>query len=106
MRRNCPHRRLPALVAASGTQRLMIHDGAFEPDTLTISASQTVRMMVQNKDATPVEFESYDFNREKVIPGQTELPLYLDPLESGTYGCFDDFHPGSKGKLIVEPVEQ
>jgi plastocyanin len=81
---------------------LTIVNQAFEPDTLTIPTGQAVKIMVMNKDSMPAEFESSEFHAEVVIPGKTELPVYVRPLKPGTYGFFNDFHPQSKGKLIVK----
>ena len=85
---------------------LSIVNKAFEPDTLTIPAGQRVKIMVMNKDSIPAEFESHDFHAEVVIPGKTELPVYVRPLEPGTYHFFNDFHPDSKGTLIVKKSSQ
>lgn len=85
---------------------LSIVNQAFEPTTLTIPAGQRVKLMVKNKDSVPAEFESNDFHAEVVIPGKTELPVYVRPLEPGIYGFFNDFHPQSKGTLIVKPPSQ
>lgn len=82
--------------------RLTIVNQAFEPDTLIIPAGQRVKIMVINKDIIPAEFESSEAHREVVIPGKTELPVYVGPLEPGTYHFINDFHPQSKGTLIVK----
>jgi plastocyanin len=78
----------------------------FEPDTLTIPAGQTVKIMVKNEDSLPAEFEGRDFHAEVVIPGKTELPVYVRSLEPGTYHFFNDFHPAGKGTLIVKKAVQ
>jgi plastocyanin len=80
---------------------LRISDQAFQPDVLTIPAGQRVKILVKNEDPSPAEFESNDFNQEKVIPGGTSLPVYVGPLTAGTYKFFNDFHPQSTGKLVV-----
>lgn len=88
--------------ASEAVFHLAIVKQAFEPDTLTILAGERVKIMVMNKDTVPAEFESNDFKREVVIPGKAELPVYVGPLEPGTYHFFNDFHPQSKGTLIVK----
>ncbi len=85
---------------------LAIVGQAFEPNTLTIPAGERVKIMVMNKDTIPAEFESTDAKREVVIPGKTELPVYVGPLNPGTYVFFNDFHPQSKGTLIVKKAGQ
>jgi plastocyanin len=92
--------------SAASDVHLTIRNQDFTPKTLTIPAGQTVKIMVKNEDALPAEFESSDFNREKVIPGGTQLPVYVGPLTPGTYGFFNDFHPQSTGKLIVKPTKR
>ncbi len=87
--------------AAEQVFRMVIVNQAFQPDTLTIPAGQRVKIMVKNEDTIPAEFESSEAHREVVIPGKTELPVYVGPLEPGTYHFFNDFHPASKGTLIV-----
>lgn len=95
-----------AATAAEPVVHIAIVKQAFEPDTLTIPAGQRVKIMVANKDSIPAEFESNDFHLEVVIPGETELPVYVRPLEPGTYQFFNDFHPDSKGTLIVKATRQ
>ena len=92
----------PAL-ADSPSLDLTIKNQAFTPATLTIPAGTRVEIRVHNQDAMPAEFESYDVNREKVIPGHSTVPLYVGPLKPGTYKFFNDFHSASTGKLIVKP---
>lgn len=92
----------PANAAPQTEFHLAIVNQAFVPDTLTIPAGQRVKIMVMNKDAMPAEFESNDFHAEVVIPGQIELPVHIRSLEPGTYHFFNDFHPESKGTLIVK----
>ncbi len=95
-----------AAAAAEQVFHLAIVNQAFEPDTLNIPAGQRVKIMVKNTDAMPAEFESGEAHREVVIPGKTELPVYVGPLEPGTYHFFNDFHPQSKGTLVVKKKSQ
>ncbi len=88
--------------AASQDVPLTIKNQAFQPRTLTIPAGQTVKIVVTNKDVVPAEFESSDFNREIVIPGQSAVPLFVGPLKPGKYSFFNDFHPESTGTLVVK----
>lgn len=88
------------------TFHLTIENQSFEPNSVTIPAEQTIKILVINKDSIPAEFESSKFNAEVVIPGKSHVPVYIRPLEPGTYEFFNDFHPQSKGKLIVTPSGQ
>ena len=90
-----------AAFAADAAPTLTIHAQAFQPGSITIPAGQRVKIMVDNKDALPAEFESSDFSVEQVIPGGTALPVYIPPLKPGSYRFFNDFHPSSIGTLVV-----
>ena len=92
---------IPAAWGATQDLDLQVKNQAFQPDVLTIPAGQRVKIVIRNEDSLPAEFESNDFNREKVIPGGTSLPVYVGPLSAGTYKFFNDFHPQSTGKLVV-----
>ena len=94
-----------AVAAPALDVELTIKNQSFQPDTLTIPANRTVKIMVKNEDVLPAEFESGELNREKVIPGGTTIPVYVGPLPPGTYNFFNDFHPESKGQLIVKPAK-
>lgn len=91
-----------ALAAQTPTFRISIKHQKFTPDALHIPAGKQVKILVKNEDAMPAEFESYDFNREKVVPGNSQVAVYVGPMKAGTYGFFNDFHQSSKGKLIVK----
>ncbi|HSD73202.1 MAG TPA: cupredoxin domain-containing protein, partial [Steroidobacteraceae bacterium] len=48
--------------------KLVIKDHRFVPAELKVPAGQKIKLVVDNQDATPEEFESYTLNREKVVP--------------------------------------
>jgi len=58
---------------------------------------------VDNQDATAEEFESYELNREKVIPANSRGFIFVGPLTSGRYPFFGDFHQQTaRGTVVVE----
>jgi plastocyanin len=74
----------------------------FVPSDLTIPAGVKVKLVVRNDNPTASEFESTQLHREKVVaPGQ-EISVFVGPLSPGTYEFFDDFHPQTRGHLIVK----
>jgi len=92
-------------VAQAQTQvfELSIQDHTFEPAELTIPADTKVKLKVMNQDKTAEEFESYDFNREKIIPGNSEAMIFVGPLKAGEYKFFGEFNPKTaQGVLKVE----
>ncbi len=80
---------------------LTLKDHQFSPKMLTIPAGQKIKITVKNQDATPAEFESSDLNREKVVAANSEIIIFIGPLDAGTYGYFDDFHRDATTGTIV-----
>jgi hypothetical protein len=82
--------------------QLTIRNHRFEPETLQVPANVKLKLRVQNLDPTPEEFESYELNREKVIPGKSTGTVYIGPLSPGTYPFFGDFHQKTaQGHIIA-----
>lgn len=83
--------------------RLVISNHHFTPTTLKVQAGTKFKVLVTNQDSTPSEFESSDFNREKIVlPGST-ITVFIGPLGKGQYRFFDDFNQRTaNGVLIVE----
>lgn len=92
---------VPALAASDATPELRYQNGRFEPATLQVTANSPFKVMVTNGDKAPIEFESFELHRERVVrPGQT-ITVYMPPLEPGSYKFFDDFnHAAPEGVII------
>ncbi len=85
------------------TFRLAIVNHRFEPATLVIPADTKVRLVIENRDATPEEFESNEFNREKIILPNSSAVVFVGPLRAGQYRFFGEFNPATaQGVLRVE----
>lgn len=91
----------PAL-AADLEITIRIKDHHFVPSEISAPSGQRIKFTVKNEDASPSEFESVDFHREKIIQPGREITVFVGPLESGTYEFFDDFHPDARGHLAVK----
>jgi plastocyanin len=99
-----------ALLLAAGSAwaedfdaKLVIRDHKFEPVELTVPAGQKIKLLVDNQDATPEEFESNELNREKIVVGKGTITVFLGPLDAGRYPFFGDFHQETaQGVLIVK----
>lgn len=90
-------------VAAEAEYVLVIRDHRFEPAEISIPAGVKVKLRVENKDQTPEEFESHELNREKVIPGNTTVPIFIGPLKPGRYPFVGEFHESTaKGVIVVK----
>jgi len=91
-------------VLAAPLVELRIKDHLFFPETLEIPADTKIKLLVINEDPTPEEFESYELNREKVIPGNRKAVIFIGPLAPGEYPFFGEFYPKTaQGKVVVSP---
>ena len=82
---------------------LVIKDHRFEPATVKVPANTKVMLVVENRDATPEEFESHDLHREKVIAGGKTAKIAVGPLKPGTYKFVGEFHEDTaQGAVVVE----
>ena len=72
--------------------RLVIKDHRFTPEVTQIPVGQKVRLIVENQDPTPEEFESYALNREKIVPPGGKIVVFVGPLKPGRYEYFGDFN--------------
>src|SRR5262245_57159779 len=83
--------------------QIVIKDHRFTPAELEIPADTKVRLVVVNDDPTPEEFESYDFNREKIVPGNGRIVVFVGPLKPGKYEYFGEFNMATaRGWLIAK----
>lgn len=95
---------LPAFaVAADFEVSLIIKDHRFVPSEVKVPAGQKVKLLVDNQDATPEEFESHELNREKVIAGKSKATIFIGPLKAGSYPFIGEFNEATaKGVVIAE----
>ena len=83
--------------------QIEILEHLFYPSTVEVPANQKVKLFIVNNDATPEEFESYELNREKVIPGNGKTVIFIGPLEPGEYPFFGEFFPKTaQGKVVAK----
>ena len=90
-------------VMAMPSIEIIIRNHLFYPFELTIAADTKVKLIIVNQDASAEEFESYELNREKVIPGHSKGIVFVGPLAPGTYPFFGEFFPKTaQGHIIVK----
>ena len=81
---------------------ITIRDHAFVPAEIKVPAGTKVELSIRNEQAMPAEFESASLHREKVISPGSAISVYVGPLNPGRYEFFDDFHPATRGFVVVE----
>jgi plastocyanin len=98
---------LAAALAAGAAQAedvqatLAIRDHKFQPAELTVPAGVKIKLSIENRDATPEEFESHELNREKIVVGNGTITVFIGPLEAGRYPFFGDFHQETAQGVLV-----
>lgn len=83
--------------------KVVIKDHRFQPAEVRVPAGQKIKLLIENQDPTPEEFESYSLNREKIVPGNGRIVVMVGPLKPGRYEFFGEFNMDSaQGVLIAE----
>ena len=81
--------------------RITLKDHVFTPAELIIPSNKKIKLVIENQDPTPEEFESFDLNREKIVPGHGKSIVFLGPLKPGRYKYFGEFHEDTAQGVIV-----
>ena len=91
------------VLGAEGEYSLVIQEHRFQPAELKIPAGKKIKLVIENRDATPEEFESHALNREKVIPGKSSASIFIGPLKPGRYPFVGEFNEKTaQGVIIVQ----
>lgn len=82
---------------------IKIQKGRFSPSQVEIPANTKVKLIIENLDDTPEEFESHDLNREVLIQANSKAAIYIGPLSPGRYQFEGEFSPATaQGVVIVK----
>ena len=87
--------------AAEMEVKLVIENHRFQPEIVNVPVGQKVKLLIENRDATPEEFESHALNREKVIPAKSTGTVYIGPLAAGNYPFVGEFNEKTAKGVIV-----
>lgn len=90
-----------AAYAEADVYSLIIKDHRFQPAEITVSAGKKVKLLIENQDATPEEFESHSLNREKVIAGKSKATIFIGPLSPGRYPFEGEFNAKTAQGVII-----
>ena len=89
--------------AAEEAYRITIENHIFTPSEIRIPAQKKVKLVIENKDSSAEEFESYELNREKMVPAKGQAVVFVGPLKPGRYPFFGEFNPKTaQGAVIAE----
>ena len=104
-----PRLLLTALLFLAATVRaeersvaLAVAEHGFAPPEIEAAAGERLRLEVTNQTVAAIEFESFELNRERVVPPGRTVAVYVSGLSPGRYEFFDDFHQERRGALVVK----
>ena len=80
---------------------LVLKDHRFQPEELIVPAGKKIKLLIDNRDETSDEFESFALNREKVVPAQGTTTLFIGPLDAGRYPFIGEFYEESAHGVII-----
>jgi hypothetical protein len=81
---------------------IALRDHRFVPADVMAPAGTRIELRVHNAQKTPAEFESSSLHREQIVTPGATIRVYVGPLSPGRYEFFDDFHPATRGHLVVK----
>ncbi len=81
---------------------IAVRDHQFVPAEVPVPAGVKVELIIRNEQTTPAEFESKSLHREKVVAPGASASIFVGPLKPGRYEFLDDFHPATRGFLVVQ----
>jgi hypothetical protein len=80
---------------------LVIKGHQFQPSELNVPAGKKIKLVIDNRDASPEEFESHSLNREKLIAANSSVSIYIGPLAAGRYPFYGEFNEATAQGVIV-----
>ncbi len=80
---------------------IVIKDHQFIPAEVHVPAGVKVKLLVENQDATPEEFESDTLHREKIIAGNKTAKIIIGPLKPGSYPFVGEFNEDTAQGVVV-----
>lgn len=92
---------LVGLVEASERYVLTIKDHRFSPSELRVPSGVKIKLIVDNQDPTPEEFESHSLKREKIILGNSKATIFIGPLAPGRYDFFGEFNQDQATGVVI-----
>lgn len=94
---------VPAQAAELPVYTVTAKDGMLTPTTLNVPAGVRFKIVVRNAGNGPMEFESLQLRKEKVLAPGAQSFVVVAPLKPGEYDFFDEFHPASsRGHIVVK----
>src|ERR1700739_38159 len=90
-------------LAADPEFTIQLREHRFTPTAVKVPAGVKVKLIIDNQDGTPEEFDSFALNREKIVFPNSKGIVFIGPLKPGRYEFMGEFNQSSaKGVVIAE----
>jgi hypothetical protein len=90
----------PAL-AADTEFTIQLREHRFTPSEVKVPAGVKVKLVIDNQDATPEEFDSFALNREKIVFPNSKGIVFIGPLKPGRYEFVGEFNRQSATGVVI-----
>ena len=87
--------------AAEPEFALQIKAHHFVPSEIHVPAGAKVKLVIDNQDPTPEEFDSFALNREKVVFANSKATVFIGPLKPGRYEFIGEFNRSTAVGVVV-----
>ncbi|MBT8449492.1 MAG: cupredoxin domain-containing protein [Gammaproteobacteria bacterium] len=85
---------------------IKLENHLFFPSRLEVPRNTKFKLIIENKDSSLEEFDSFDLNREKVLFPGRKVTLYIGPLSEGEYDFFGEYNRSTATGVIVAVSKQ
>jgi hypothetical protein len=87
--------------AADPEFTIQLREHRFTPSELKVPAGVKVKLVIDNQDATPEEFDSFALNREKIVFANSKGIVFIGPLKPGRYEFIGEFNRNTASGVVI-----
>ena len=89
------------VLAAEPEFAIQLREHRFTPSEVKVPAGVKVKLVIDNQDATPEEFDSFALNREKIVFANSKAIVFIGPLKPGRYEFIGEFNRQTANGAVV-----
>jgi Cupredoxin-like domain len=88
-------------LAAEPEFTIQLKQHRFTPSEIRVPAGVKVKLVIDNQDATPEEFDSFALNREKIVFANSKGIVFIGPLKPGRYEFIGEFNRSTATGVVI-----
>ena len=90
-----------SVLAADPEVTIQLREHRFTPSEIKVPAGTKVKLIIDNQDPTPEEFDSFALNREKIVFANSKAIVFIGPLKPGRYEFIGEFNRQTANGAVV-----